>query len=408
MIKRKLRSFAQLCLASVLIVGITGCAQSPVRNPFAGRQEPKLGELPAISAHQAQATPVANVAWTNGALAKQQRFSKLTPLIQGGMVYAADHTGKIIALDKSTGKKIWTSNTGKKYSAGPTLVAATPIGDVLLLATSDAKIVTVDAHSGRVLWEAKTTSEVLAPPAGKGNVVLVHAMDGSVSALNMSNGTQIWHVDQSTPTLTLRFSSAPVITGDYALVGFSTGKLLAFNLENGLIAWERAIAIPRGRSELQRMVDISADPVLIGDKVYVITYQGKLAAVNVHSGDLVWEREISSYQNMAYDQQHLYITDNAHELWAIDLESGATTWKQAALATRYITGPAVVNNQVVVADRGGYMHFVSPQDGKLLNRLQVAGKYYQSPLAMGQSLLVSAHNGKIATLHCADYPQSGV
>jgi outer membrane protein assembly factor BamB len=103
---------------------------------------------------------------------------------------------------------------------------------------------------------------------------------------------------------------------------------------------------------------------------------------------------------MAFDYHHLYITDNNNCLWAIDRQTGSTMWKQASLSERYITGPAVVNNMVVVGDRGGYIHFIAPNTGHLLNRVHVAGKLYQNPLGMGNEVLVSAHNGKIAAVHC--------
>lgn len=374
----------------LLLLSVVGCGQSPVRNPFAGRAEPKLGDLPDVS----EAQPVAGiVAWSNSSLSKQQRFSKLQPYVAGEHIFAADHSGKVVALDSESGRMLWKSNTGKKYSAGPYLV-----GNSLLLTTSDAKVIALEAHTGQLLWEKKVSSEVLAPPAGTQGIIFVHATDGSVIALRAQDGEEIWHVEHSTPTLTLRYSSAPVVAGDKVLVGFATGKMLALNCHSGVIEWERTISLPRGRSEIQRMVDISADPIVVGDSVYVITYQGKLAAVNVTTGDLLWDRDLSSYQNMACDSQHLFVTDNSYNLWAIDRFSGATAWKQTTLSERYITGPAVMGSTVAVADRAGYLHYLSASNGHIVDRQHLSGKIYQSPLSMGNSLLVTTYKGKMSVL----------
>lgn len=382
--------------SAIVIMGtflnLTGCAQSPVRNPFAGRVEPKLGELPALSANSLEKV---QVNWSTSLLGKQDRFSKLKPLVYANNIFAADHAGKVVALAKESGKKHWTVNTGKKFIAGPTLA-----GNILLLTTKDAYVVALDAATGHQLWEKKVTSEVLAPPASSNGTVLVHAIDGTVMALSAKTGEELWQVAQSTPSLTLRYSSAPIIANNVALVGFAAGKLLAFNLENGLIEWERVISIPRGRSELQRMVDISADPIVIGKSAYVVTYQGKLAAVDITGGDLLWERDISAYQDMAFDNEHLYVTDNDYNLWAINRHTGETMWKQTVLASRYITGPAVINDKVIVADREGYLHFLAANNGHLLERLRVSGKVYQGPIAMEHELIVSSHNGKLAVISC--------
>ncbi|MBI2792123.1 MAG: outer membrane protein assembly factor BamB [Gammaproteobacteria bacterium] len=391
MIKQLVKSSIKVLVAGLIVANISGCGQSPVRNPFAGRQEPKLGALPPVSVEKS--TQHAKVAWTSNALAKQQRFTKLIPYVSGNTVFAADHTGKVVALDGKSGKKRWSSNTAQKFTSGPTLV-----DQQLLLATSDAKVVALDASNGHQLWESKVSSEVLASPAGKNGIVLVHSIDGSVNALDSKNGEKLWSVNQSTPSLTLRFSSAPAIVGDKVLVGFASGKLLALNLHSGLIEWDRIITLPHGRSELQRMVDISADPIVVEDTIYVITYQGKLAAVNISSGNLLWEREVSSYQNMAIANDLLFVTDNDHCLWAIDRNTGATHWKQKALAERYITGPAVVDGTVAVADRGGYVHFLSTEKGHIVNRLHLSGKIYQGPLALGNELIVNAHSGKVAAI----------
>lgn len=377
-----------------LLIGVlAGCSQSPVRNPFAGRSEPELGALPPIQMTEMKSR-LTKVAWSNGALSKQVRFSKLQPYLTGETVFAADHSGKVIALDRLSGKTFWKVNTRKKFSAGPFLVE-----NHLLLTTTDAKVIALDARSGREIWEKKVSSEVLAPLAGDQGIVIAHATDGSVMALTVREGNEVWRVDHSTPALTLRFCSAPIVVDDKVLVGFSTGKMLAFDLHTGTIAWERAISIPRGRSEIQRMVDISADPIVMGETVYAITYQGKLAAVNITTGDLLWERDLSSYQNMAQAGDLLFITDNEHQLWAIDRFSGSIVWKQDALAKRYITGPAVMNNNVVVADRAGYLHYVDVSNGHVIDREYVSGKFYQSPIRMGDALLVSGFSGKMVALN---------
>lgn len=394
MMKALLKGISVVAISGLLLQ-TTGCGQSPIRNPFAGRQEPKVGELPELS--QSKAQPMAKVAWTSGTLAKQVYFTKLKPYIGEHTVYGADHGGKVVALDVNSGKKLWSVSTGRKWISGPTLFE-----NKLLLTTKDAMVVALDASNGQMLWESKVSSEVLAPPSGGRGIVLVHAIDGSVNALNGQNGAPIWRVDQSVPSLTLHYSSSPVVKDNTVLVGFATGKLQALELQSGLIEWERSITQPRGRSELQRMVDISADPVVVGENVFAINYQGKLAAVNVKSGNLVWERDISSYQNIAADHQFLYVTDTSHQLWAIDQSSGKTYWKQDALNNRYITGPAVVKGNVVVADRGGYLHFVDSRNGHLLNRLQVRGKYYQEPVTNANAIWVHAQNGKIAAIHLKD------
>src|SRR5689334_7642540 len=113
--KQFVKGCMKVLVAGLVIANISGCGQSPVRNPFAGQPEPKLGALPPVSVEKS--TQVAKVAWTSSALAKQERFTKLIPYVTGDTIFAADHTGKVVALDSKSGKNRWSSNTGQKFTS---------------------------------------------------------------------------------------------------------------------------------------------------------------------------------------------------------------------------------------------------------------------------------------------------
>lgn len=380
-----------LLVACLLLTN--ACQQSPVRNPFEGRKEVKLGTLPTVSEGK---SPHMQVAWTNKAVSKQDLYLKLTPHVTGNEIYVADSKGNLSALEKETGKTLWHRKTGQKYIAGPMVS-----DNLVLVSTNKATILAFDKSNGNLRWQAKVPSRIAAPANGADGVVLVHTIDGTISAFNAQNGESLWQVEQSTPSLSLHFGSMPVVSGKTVITGLSNGKVVAINLHNGMIEWERALAVPRGRSELQRMVDIVADPIVIGQTVYAINYQGKLAALNVMTGEMMWERELSSYQNMISSEKALYLTDTDHNLWAIDRHNGMTLWKQNALKERYITGPALVNDVLAVADREGYLHFVNQENGQLLGREKINGKIVQMPTAFADKLLVSTNKGKLTALRVA-------
>lgn len=359
----------------------------PIRNPFVERYEPTLGALPAqVAVFEAP------VLWTCHSLKSQLYFSKLQPVLGRETLFVADKAGKVLALDK-TGKTLWTRRTNHSFLAGPTLV-----GNQLLLTTREAKVVALDESSGKTLWETKLSTEAIAPPAGNDRYVFVHAIDGSVTALEAETGQVLWRVDQSTPSLTLRYASAPVIAGEYVLVGLATGKVIALEMKSGFIAWEQALAMPRGRSEVQRMIDISASPLVKGNKVFAVNYQGKLVAIELATGKLLWERASSSYHDMAMDKSALYVTDKDHVLWAIDQKTGNTLWQQPALRGRCITGPVIRDNQVIVMDRAGYVYFVEAPTGVIVRSMHVKGKFYTTPLLQGDRLIAQSHSGDVIAI----------
>ena len=136
---------------------------------------------------------------------------------------------------------------------------------LVMVGTLRGEVVALDAINGEEKWRSRVNSEVLAPPASNGDVVVVQTQDDRLIGLDASTGNQRWVYDSTPAVLTLRGTSAPIVTNRLAVAGLSTGKVVALDISNGVPVWEQRIAIPQGRSELERVVDI--DGGLVGGHV---------------------------------------------------------------------------------------------------------------------------------------------
>jgi outer membrane protein assembly factor BamB len=299
---------------------------------------------------------------------------KLVPFAHEGNVYVAEREGEVKALSASNGRTIWSADTELNISGGPGAGEG-----LVLIGTSDGEVVALNADSGKMRWRARVSSEVLSVPKASRGVVVVHTIDGKLFALNANNGERLWVYDRSIPVLTLHGSSSPVISGLTVICGFSNGRLAAFGLEDGRLLWEATVSVPRGRSELERMVDIDGDPLVLGGLVFVATFQGDVAAIVEKSGQVVWRRTLSSYAGLGGDFQQLYVTDDEDRVWAIDPRNGAALWKQEKMHGRKLTAPIPMGNYVLVGDYEGYVHVLSPEDGALLGRIRVGSDPISTP-----------------------------
>jgi outer membrane protein assembly factor BamB len=320
---------------------------------------------------------------------------KLVPYVHGGRVYVADREGVVKALDSASGRVIWSvEKEGLEISGGPGAGEG-----LVLVGTSNGEVVALSQQDGSEKWRARVSSEVLSvPKAGKGMVV-VHTIDGKLYAMNASDGKMAWVYDRSIPVLTLHGNSSPVISGSAVICGFASGKLIAFDLVSGQQMWESTIAVPTGRSELERMVDIDGDPVLRNDMVYVATYQGQLAAVSRDSGDVIWRRKLSSYAGLGADLRNLYVSDAEDKVWAIDPKNSSSLWKQSKLHGRRLSAPAVLGKYVVVGDFEGYLHWMSPEDGSLVGRIRVGDDPITNPPVVdGNVAYVLGDGGELAAI----------
>lgn len=154
------------------------------------------------------------------------------------------------------------------------------------------------------------------------------------------------------------------------------GKLLALRLKDGKQIWEQSIAIPQGRSEVERIVDLDVDPLLKSGNIYVAGYHGGICSVSTRNGDVLWRNEdISAYAGMSQDESYLYLSDSTSDVWQLDERSGASLWKQKDLHQRKLTAAVVYDGYVVVGDFEGYVHWLSKHDVLIGQNRSYLGKH---------------------------------
>ncbi|MEN8259493.1 MAG: outer membrane protein assembly factor BamB [Pseudomonadota bacterium] len=321
------------------------------------------------------------------------QFVKLVPAVSDGKVIAADREGLVRAYDIRDGDELWETETEKAVSSGPGIGYRT-----VLLGTSNAQVIALNSDDGAVLWTADVSSEILSIPRAEKGVVVVRSIDGKVIALSEDRGTELWSFERTEPALSLRGTGSPVIIGDVIIDGYDSGKLIALQLNDGKQLWETSIAIPRGRSELERLVDLDADPVVVDNVAYVAGFQSGVSAVSLGDGDVLWRREeLSSSAGMSADWRYLYLTDDESHVWQLDQRNGAALWKQRDLHRRKLTAPVAYDRFIVVGDYEGYLHWLSQDDGHQMGRVRVTDEpIMAAPVVMDDVVYVYASDGTLA------------
>lgn len=320
----------------------------------------------------------------------------LVPALASGRLYVADARGRVVALTPETGKILWERETGLAFSGGPDIE-----GERLALGTSQGELVALSTQDGRELWRAQLGSEVLSVPrfAGDGKLV-VHTLDDTLHGIDATTGKDLWHLAYPAPVLTLRGSSSPTVAPGGVVVGLSGGKLVKLDPADGAPLWEIIVSRPSGRSELARIADIDADPMVIDNTLYVGSYNGDLAAVNATTGEVLWRRELSAHAGLSVGNDSLFVTDSQDRIWGADLTFGAGRWQQENLRYRQLTAPAPIGKLLAVGDLEGYLHLLDQADGRLVGRLRITkkGGIAARPLVAGERLYVYAEDGTLAAL----------
>ncbi|WP_413516990.1 outer membrane protein assembly factor BamB [Photobacterium phosphoreum] len=299
-------------------------------------------------------------------------YSKLTPVVSQGKIFVADRNGLVEALDPNNGKVLWKNDLEKdtrvKISGGLVLAEGK-----IFMGTENADVIVLDAETGKEVWRAKVAGEVLSKPLVDNGIVVVNTSSGVLEALNADTGKSKWQISNEIPTLTLRGTSSPVAISGGVFWGLSNGRLEGAILNDGRVLWQQAISIPKGSTEIDRLVDVDAAPVISGDRLYAIGYNGSLVSIDLRSGQIAWKRNYSSATNFVVDGNELFLVTAKDHIVAVDARSGTELWQNKDLQYRQLSAPAVIDGYLVMGDAEGYLHWLDTQSGEFVSQESIDG-----------------------------------
>lgn len=320
------------------------------------------------------------------------QFLYLTPLNTGDLLYAASADGEVYAVESGNGKVVWYKKLDAQVFAG--------VGgdqDQLYLVTRDASLMALSREDGEVLWETPLPNEVLATPQSNGTIVVVQTTDGKVLSFNTQTGEKAWQYDSVVPVLSMRAAAPPLVGSELVLAGFANGKLLALASDSGQPVWQYEVGQPKGRTELERLVDVTSQPLILENAALVVGYQGKLALVNLRNGDEIWSREASSLHSPMIGAGNIYVSSANGDIKAFRGSDRRELWTQDRLSWRQTTQPVVYDDYLLVGDFEGYIHIMSLEDGSLQGQLEFDDDGLRAPAQRlrNGNLLVFGNSGKM-------------
>lgn len=384
-------------LALIFILGLSGCATLTNMSDAVGDlfKDSDNSEPPAELTEYEPEVKLEIVWDESDGDGTDELALNLVPAVAEGRVIIADHDGLIQARSLLDGELFWEVETDLPISSGPVID-----GDLLFVGTSKADVLALSINNGEAVWKHRVSSEIMALPLVVDDLLIVRSADGFDIALDRASGSQVWSIEHSIPALSVRGEGSPVVIGDMLIIGYANGKLIAMNALDGAHIWETSVAIPRGRSEIDRLTDLNGTPIVSDDTIFVSSYKSGINAVTPVDGEVLWRNEsISAFQGLSADYSYLYLSDASSDVWQLDQRNGASYWKQTDLHQRRLSKPAVYDEYVVVGDFEGYLHWLSKTDGRLLGRIEITDEpIVAQPVVLNGTVYVYATDGTIAAV----------
>ena len=338
--------------------------------------------------------------WKNSTAGNTHIYSLLGPINYDNAIYVASRSGQVKAIDLSSGNTIWDVNLSKStlFSSKTALFSGGVSADdkYVYVGSERAVVYALDRLDGKVVWEKTVKGEVLARPVSSENKLIIHTANGILQGLDRDTGDYLWDVSFEVPALSIRGNSTPTIAHGAAIVGDDNGRVNAYYINDGQLIWQQRISQPSGSTEIAKLNDVDSTPVVEGNLVYSIGYNGSVVALDLSNGQTVWRKILGSIHSLAVDTDRLFVIDQDDNVQAIAKNGGGELWTQSDFTHRLLTDPVIYQNCVVFGDFEGYLYWLNAESGELVAKTQVSSSgLISKPLVVDNKLIVQAKNGDI-------------
>ena len=321
----------------------------------------------------------------------------VAPTYKDYTVFVPNQNGRVYALGITDGKVLWKRNMKTNLSS-----PANTIANAVILGSIKGDLMALDTKTGLTLWHSYVHSSLFAQPTLYDSSIYTHTHDGSVTSFDAKDGYKKWNVTNNIPEIALPGNSSPIVLNNTVMIGSEFGTVLGFTVNDGDRTVNIPIAIAKGSSPADKMVDISANPMLYEDYLIFASYQGALVALNKDNGKMLWAKKSSIVNNIIINDNVIFTDQDDSRLQAFDIENGNTVWTNDTLKWRKTTAPIYYKGLIVVADFQDYLHFFNSLNGNYLGRYKLTpeSKIFDHGISAElvpteKGIIVQSENGRI-------------
>ena len=333
-----------------------------------------------------------------------EKALRIEPKIHGKRVISASPDGKVKSHFADSGKEIWTvdikdifeeQNFSNELSGNLDVLTGgvEANSEHVFVCSATGHLFALNQIDGSFAWRASISSESLSPPRVDNDLLVIQTIDGKVAAYDASDGSKRWEYAAKIPPLTLRGTSTPAVYEDIVIAGFSNGRIAFITRDDGLAAYERIIGVPEGVSDLEKLVDLDGKMAIENNVLYIAGYQGRLIAIDLRAGEILWEKEASSLVGVSVGFGNVYLISADGKVIAYNGTNGREVWRVEALLNRNLNAPLVTGSFLAFTDFEGYLHLLAQSDGRFVARKKLDSRGVGARLVQQEGRIYALGNG---------------
>lgn len=350
-----------------------------------------------------------SLAFSTNIGAGDSRRARITadPVVASGRIFAMDARAQVTAT-ATDGSALWSrditpgSDRNSDASGGGLAVD----GSTLFVTSGFGTLTALDVQTGDELWTQDLNAPGGSAPTVSNGLVYVVARDSQAWAVDAQSGRIRWTMSGTPSVDGVSGGPGVAVTNGVAVIPFASGEVIGAFPEGGLRRWATVVAGQRQGRAAATITDLSGDPVVDGNIVYVGNFSGRLVAMNVDSGARIWTANDGAISPVWPAGDSVFVINDLNELVRLDAGDGSTIWRialpqfeenrpgrQKTLHAHY--GPVLAGGRLIVASSDGTLRQFDPTSGALLGQVDLPGGATTNPIVAGETLYVVNRRGQL-------------
>lgn len=348
--------------------------------------------------------------WKANAGEGKNRYGRVVaePVLANGRIYTMDADDVVTAFDAKSGDRLWRFDPqpadadATTYGGG---VAAA--GNRVYVGSGYGQVIALDAATGKQIWRVNVPAPIHAAPTVADDRVFVVTVENELDVLSAADGSKLWTHNGLPEPAGLAGGASPAVAGDLVVVPYSSGEIYALRVENGRQLWSDSLAAAQPVGALSSLADIRGAPVIDRDRVFAISHSGLMVAIDLRTGDRVWEQDIGGVHAPWVAGDFIYVLSADNELICLTRADGRVRWARELPQWEdedkkkdpiFWAGPVLAGDRLIVISSEGEAFSVSPYTGEPLGRADFPDGVFINPVVADKTLYVLTDEADLVAL----------
>lgn len=290
------------------------------------------------------------------------------PVVGQNRVFVMDTKGKVSAFSLKSGKRLWentlTANIGG-FKETKSRASGLAFDNKMLFATTGfGGVFAMDAATGEPKWRKIMESPIRIAPTVTPSMLLIQTVDNRLYAFDKNDGQELWRFGVAHEDTVIAGGASPAYDAEdnVVIAGFSNGEIVVLNATVGTPLWSQMLVSNKQAKSVTEINTVGAYPIVENGVIYAVSNSDMAAALDMRTGDKLWEKEIGSMQNMLLVGDYLFIISNKNILYALNKDTGDVSWlldirdyldSEDTKAEVYAAPPLMLNGNILLAFSNG-------------------------------------------------------